>query len=94
MKKIKITYWDRQRLGNYQIRVNRLSDLEFFIEEYIYGFLLFLGGEIRDVTKLSDKENGRRWYVDDVHIDFLRNDDRIDLIPAFKWNENQVLINY
>lgn len=85
--KIKITYWDNQRWGNYQIRLNRLSDIERF-SVYINGILRQLNPKITQPSRMSKKECERRWYVEKEHFDYLLNDVNIELAPAFVWSEN------
>jgi hypothetical protein len=87
MKKIKITYYDNQRLGNYQIRCNRLNQLSDF-QAYVIFVLESIDKNITEPDKLSEKENKRRRYVQESHIEHMMNDDRIELIKAFVWKKN------
>lgn len=81
---MKITYWDKQRYGNYQIKVNRKSDMLAF-NDYVKEVLIPLDDKVKDYYS----EPHRRYYVQQEHIDHMMLDNEINLVPAYVWNENK-----
>lgn len=81
---IRVYYYDRQRLGNYQIRVGKKRDIE--------RFRRYVDEKLRPLGKVSDyrKDMYRRYYVEWIHIDYMMNDDLIDLKDnsGYGWRKN------
>ena len=83
--KIRVYFYDKQKWGNYQIRLGKKKDIEHF-KEYIESYLKPLNHKIGDYRK----DLGRRYYVEEEHIEFMSKDDLIDLkaVHPIGWKAN------
>jgi hypothetical protein len=81
---VRIYYWSKQRHGNCQIKIGKKRDIEWF-KRYIKYALRPLDNRIRD----SIKEPGRRYYVENEHIKYMRDDEFIDLKEGYIWKKNK-----
>ena len=70
-------------MGNYQIRVNRLDQLDDFMF-YKRALLDKLG-----TMTAADQESNRRFYCQEQHIRAMGVDPIINLIKAYRWKDNQ-----
>lgn len=83
LAKIRVYYWDKQRKGNYLIRVGKKRDVPLF-KIYVENVLRKIDSRVYDYRK----EIGRRYYVQHAHIEHMKNDDLIDLREGYIWREN------
>lgn len=81
---IRVYFYDKQRLGNYQIKVGKKTDMLEF-NRYLEKILRPLNSKITHSTR----EPLRRYYVEWEHIDYMMKDPDIDLKPPYVWRENK-----